>query len=109
MRHTPFLTPTSGNNSAPTGDDTIAASPYDSEISVLQCSPVDADTTDEIFESINDDNNEEDEESNSDDDEEDEEISTDSNGWKICDTKYHSIKVAVNSTDMDMKDELKSQ
>jgi len=107
LRHTPFLTPVSRNNSAPIGDDTIAASPNGSEICILQCSPVDADTTDEIFDFTNNDNNEEDEESDSDDDEKDEEIPRDSNGWKICDTKYHSIKVAVNSADIDMKDELK--
>ena len=109
LRPTTFLTPTSGNSSAPTGDNTIVASPYDSKISTLQCSHVDDDTPDEIFESINDDNNEEDEESesDSDDDGENEEIPADSNGWKISDTKYHRIKVAVNSADMDMKDELK--
>ena len=109
LRPNPFLTPTSQNSSAPTGDNTIFASPNDSEITTLQCSPVFDDTTDEIFESINDDNNEEDEESDSDsaDEEETEEIPTNSNGWKISDTKYHRIKVSVNSADMDMKDELK--
>ena len=59
LRPTPFLTPTSQNSSAPIGDNTIFASPNDSEITTLQCSPVFDDTTDEIFESINDDNNEE--------------------------------------------------
>ena len=113
LRPTTFRTPTSENSSAPTGDNTIVGSPTDSEISTLKCSPVDDDTPDEIFESIHDDNNEDNEdleselELNSDDDEEIEQIRTDLNGWKISDTNYHHIKVATNSADMDLKDQLK--
>ena len=97
-------------NNIGSGENNIFGSPGDSVTSTLRCAPVNENTTDEIFLSINDDNIEEDEESDVDEDEEVEEIhhsTQDSNGWKICDTKYHNIKVTLNSADMDMKVELK--
>ena len=59
---------------------------------------------------MNDDNIEENEEFDLDEDEEVDQISQTTqgyNGWNMCDTQYHNIKVTLTSSDMDITDELK--
>ena len=58
----------------------------DSDILTLQCSPIDNDTTDEIFEFINDGNADEEEE-------EEERLQINDDGWNICDIKYQRIRL----------------